>query len=124
MKVIDSIRAKLKRLPRGEPFVLSQFFGLGSPAAVRKHLSDLAKQGVIRRVAVGVYVLQKDSSRITPHQVAIALAKAGKHRARLIWTDRHTESIFITDGPARRIQMHDHWILMHHLSPHAFDRVA
>lgn len=125
MTVIDSIRSKLKRLPRGEPFTSHQFSKLGSSAAVRKHLSGLTKQGVIHRVARGIYILEKDGARpISPEKIAIAVAKAGKYRVRLIWTDRLRESVFITEGPPKRIHVRDHRILMRHVSPHAFDRVS
>lgn len=123
MTVIDSILRRLKRLPQGEPFTIGQLTDLGSPTVVRKHLANLAKDRVINRVAQGLYVVQTEgASPITPEKVATAVANTGRYRVRLVWTDRKEKSVFITDGPPRRIQMQGHAIEMRHVNPHSFDR--
>jgi hypothetical protein len=44
---------------RGAPFSISQFHTLGTAASVQKALSRLAQEGVIERVAKGIYVRPK-----------------------------------------------------------------
>lgn len=61
MSVAESIKQRVLRMQRGEPFTNTRFLKLGSRSAVDKALSRLVEEGVIQRVARGVFVRPKKS---------------------------------------------------------------
>jgi predicted transcriptional regulator len=86
MSIEESILISIKALPAGDLFLPADFSDLGSSEAVRISLFRLEKEGVIYRVAQGIYVLPKESSflgKLIPsaEEVAEAIAK----RDRIPW---------------------------------------
>ena len=59
MSTSEKVTRQLQRMRRGVPFSISQFHELGTAASVQKALSRLAQEGVIERVAKGIYVRPK-----------------------------------------------------------------
>ena len=59
MSTSEKITRQLRHMRRGVPFSISQFHELGSSASVQKTLSRLAQEGVVERVAKGMYVRPK-----------------------------------------------------------------
>ena len=81
----DKILQHIEAFPKGELFLPSDFSELGSSEAVRLSLFRLEKEGVITRVAQGIYVRPRESSLIgkltpTAEEVAEAIAKRDKIR--------------------------------------------
>ncbi|AXS83276.1 DUF6088 family protein [Marinobacter sp. Arc7-DN-1] len=56
MSTSGKITRRLRYMRRGVPFSISQFHELGSSASIQKTLSRLAQEGVVERVAKGLYV--------------------------------------------------------------------
>lgn len=85
MSIEDNILAQIKALPKGVLLLPADFSDLGSSEAVRLALFRLEKQGVIVRVAQGIYVRPKISKLIGPltpsaEEVAEAISKRDKIR--------------------------------------------
>lgn len=81
----DKILQRIKAFPKGELVLPADFSELGSSEAVRISLFRLEKEGVISRVAQGIYVRPKESSLIgklvpTAEVVAEAIAKRDRIR--------------------------------------------
>jgi hypothetical protein len=72
MSVIDSIRQHICSLPLGEIFATRNFLEYGSRACVDASMSRLVRQGMLRRLANGIFA-RADSS---PTVEEIAKAKA------------------------------------------------
>ena len=105
---------------RGWCFTPMHFSDLGSDASVRKALSQLQKQNIIRRLAQGVYDYPKmhDLLGIIPpdlNEVAKAIAEkngvhiqpAGAHAANLVGLSVQVPGriIFLTEGPSRKVKI-------------------
>ncbi len=82
MQVTSVIKNKIHQIELGEPFTNVRFLKLGSRAAVDQSLSRLVKQGVIQRVARGVYVRPKQNrfiGSVTPAVSDVIEAIAKEH---------------------------------------------
>jgi hypothetical protein len=105
---------------RGWCFTPFHFSDLGSDASIRKALSLLLKQKMIRRLAQGVYDYPKihDQLGMIPPdltEVARAIAKkngvqiqpAGAYAANLIGLSNQVpgQIIFLTEGPSRKVKI-------------------
>jgi hypothetical protein len=105
---------------RGWCFTSNHFRGLGSPEAIRISLYRLEKKGIIRRLAHGLYDYPKKHPTIgflspTPGHVAKAIAErdairihpSGAYAANLLGLTEQVpaRSVFLTDGPGRRIRI-------------------
>jgi len=120
---------------RGAVFTPSDFLDLGSRAAVDQALSRLARGGRLRRVTRGLY----DYPRIDPqlgaltpstYAVAQALARetgsrvqvAGAQAANLLGVSLQVpaQTTYLTDGPARSVQIGRRVIKLKHASPKNF----
>lgn len=103
---------------RGWVFTPSSFYDIGSQFAVRKTLERLAKSGVIRRLAPGLYDYPKRHlvlGDLSPNyqQIGIAIARQSKSRlqpsgayaANLLGLSEQVPAkiIFLTDGSARKV---------------------
>lgn len=75
MWTITFIRRHIFRLTKGSLFVTRDFLSYGSRAAVDQSLSRLVKQGIIRRLARGVFA-RDDHPIPTPSALEIATIKA------------------------------------------------
>jgi len=81
----DEILTQIESLPKGELLLPVDFSELGTSEAVRLSLFRLEKQGIITRVAQGIYVRPKESNLIgkllpTAEEVAEAIAKRDRIR--------------------------------------------
>lgn len=114
------IAAAIRRRGRGAVFVPTDFVAIGSREAVDVALHRLARQGIIRRLARGVYDFPKVHSALgplTPSAEEIARALAGRDRTRLQPAGAYAanalglseqvpaKAVFLTDGPARTVKI-------------------
>lgn len=120
MSIEDQILKRIKAFPKGELLLPTDFSELGSSEAVRLSLFRLEKEGVISRVAQGIYVRPKESSLIgalvpTAEEVAEAIAK--RDRIRTVPTGSYALNalglstqvpmniVLLTDGSPREIKV-------------------
>ncbi len=116
----DKILQHIEAFPKGELFLPSDFTELGSSEAVRLSLFRLEKEGVITRVAQGIYIRPRESSLIgkltpTAEEVAEAIAKRDKIRttptgsyalnALGLSTQVPMNIVLLTDGSPREIKV-------------------
>ena len=116
----DKILQHIVAFPKGELFLPFDFSELGSSEAVRLSLFRLEKEGVITRVAQGIYVRPRESSLIgkltpTAEEVAEAIAKRDKIRttptgsyalnALGLSTQVPMNIVLLTDGSPREIKV-------------------
>lgn len=114
------IKNRLVEHGRGWCFTPIHFSDLGSATSIRKALSRLQKQEVIRRLAQGIYDYPKvhDLLGIIPpdlNEVAKAIAEkngvqiqpAGAHAANLVGfsTQVPGQVVFLTEGPSRKVKI-------------------
>lgn len=120
-QAIDSrIVAAIHSRGRGSIFVPADFLDIGSREAVDVALHRLARQGVIRRLARGVYDFPKEHPALgllAPSAEAVARALAGRDRTRLQPAGAYAanalglseqvpaKAVFLTDGPARTVKV-------------------
>ena len=82
------VREKIRKMDRGTIFFIDDFIELGSSGAVRIALMELKKQGIILRLARGIYcypqLRSEYSGVITPSPETIAEALAKKERVRIV----------------------------------------
>jgi len=120
MSIEDKILAQIKALPEGELLLPADFSELGSSEAVRLSLFRLEKEGVIIRVAQGIYVRPKVSKLIgplTPSAEEVAEAIAKRDRIRTVPTGSYALNalglstqvpmniVLLTDGSPRVIRI-------------------
>jgi hypothetical protein len=120
MSIENKIQAQIKELPEGSLLFPSDFNELGSSEAVRLSLFRLEKDGVLIRVAQGIYVRPKTSKLIGPlipsaEEVAEAIAKRDKIRtvptgsyalnALGLSTQVPMNIVLLTDGSPREIKV-------------------
>src|SRR3972149_5148632 len=115
-KVISRIRNK----GRGSVHVPADFLDLGSREAIDLVLHRLAKKGVLRRLARGVYDFPKQHPSlglVSPPAGPIAEGVGGRDQARLQPAGAYAanalglseqvpaKAIFLTDGPSRTVKI-------------------
>jgi ribosomal protein S19E (S16A) len=120
ISIEDKILQHIEAFPKGELFLPADFNDLGSSEAVRLSLFRLEKEGIISRVAQGIYVRNKESSLIgklipTAEEVAEAIAKRDKIRtvptgsyalnALGLSTQVPMNIVLLTDGSPREIKV-------------------
>ena len=120
MSIENKIQAQIKDLPEGSLLFPSDFNELGSSEAVRLSLFRLEKDGVLIRVAQGIYVRPKISELIgllipSAEEVAEAIAKRDKIRtvptgsyalnALGLSTQVPMNIVLLTDGSPREIKV-------------------
>ena len=120
MSIEDQILKRIIAIPKGELLLPTDFSELGSSEAVRLSLFRLEKEGVIRRVAQGIYVRPKVSSFIgilipTAEEIVKAIAK--RDRIKTVPTGSYALNalglstqvplnlVFLTDGSPRVINI-------------------
>lgn len=117
---------------RGGVFTPSDFLDVAERAAVDQALSRLVKAGKLRRLARGLYDFPKVHPQLgplspTPDDVAQALARetgsqvqiAGARAANALGlsTQVPAKSIYLTDGPSRRVVLGKRVVDLRHASP-------
>ncbi len=120
-KSIDSrVFTAIRSRGRGSVFVPADFLEIGSREAVDIILHRLARKGIIRRLARGVYDFPKEHPKLgplSPSAEAVAKALAGRDRTRLQPAGAYAanalglseqvpaKAIFLTDGPTRTVKI-------------------
>lgn len=120
VSVQAEIESKIKRYKRGELVFPVDFRGRGSEDAIRKAMSRLVQQGVLKRLGHGIYVLPKKDplfGEVLPsaEEVAASLAKkehikikpAGAYALHKLGLSVQvpTKLVYLTDGTAREIKI-------------------
>ena len=133
MSVSEHIKRRISKLQKGEPFSTASFLSFGSRAAVDKAISRLVEEGVIERVARGVFVRPKESrfvgkvmpdvSRVVEviakgHGETIQVHGAEAARRFKISTQVPTRPVYYTSGPSREIQIGNLKVKLMHTSSH------
>lgn len=114
------VKKRITRRGQGWCFTIMQFLDLGNDISIRKALSDLQKQKVIRRLTQGVYdypKVHKELGTVPPdlYEVAMAIAvkngvqiqPAGAQAANLVGLSTQVpgQTIFLTEGPSRKVKV-------------------
>ena len=118
---IDSqMLADIRSRGRGSVFVPADFLEIGSREAVDVTLHRLARKGIIRRLARGVYDFPKEHpvlGLLSPSAETVAQALAGRDRTRLQPAGAYAanalglseqvpaKAVFLTDGPSRTVKI-------------------
>lgn len=133
MSVAESIKQRVLRMQRGEPFTNTRFLKLGSRSAVDKALSRLVEEGVIQRVARGVFVRPKKSrfigsvmpevSRVIEviakdHGETVQVHGAEAARRFKLSTQMSTTPVYYTSGPSREIRVGNLKVKLMHTTSH------
>jgi hypothetical protein len=87
MSVAELVSARVQRMQKGSPFPIEKFYALGSITSVQKAMSRLTQQGVLIRVAKGMYARPKPLTNLPSikmtakaEDVAMAWAKVNRHK--------------------------------------------
>ena len=130
--VMEAVRKRISRLPRGAPFSTSEFLGVGSRVAVHQALSRLTRAGKIARLARGIFVKPKRSAvlgNLTVPAVKVVEAAVRSSHSRLqisgaeaanrlgLSTQVPGQAVYLTDGPSRVIRFGRQEIVLRHRSP-------
>lgn len=133
MSVAMNIRNQVQSVERGEPFTNSRFLKLGSRHAVDKAISRLVEEGIIERIARGVFFRPKKSrfvdnvipevSRVIEviaksHGETVQVHGAEAVRRFKISTQMPTKPVYYTDGSSREIQVGKLIVKLIHTSNH------
>ena len=130
--IASKIKQRIFRKGRGAIFAPSDFMDIGSRASVDQALSRLTKQGMIRRLARGLYDYPRESPIFglllpSPDDLAKAIAKKGNYI--LQWspamaanklgltTQVPAKVIYMTSGPTRTAKIGRLKIRFRHSSP-------
>lgn len=129
------IMRRVQGMGRGSVFTPSDFVDLGGRAALDQALSRLTRAGKIRRLARGVYDYPRINPLLgpispTPDVVARALARktgstvqvTGAQAANALGlsTQVPAHTVYLTDGPSRRVVIGKRVITLRHTSPKHF----
>jgi len=120
------VEQAIKELKKGELIFPTDFRGMGSEAAIKMALGRLHKQGLIKRLAHGIYLLPKTDplfGEIYPAPQEVAEAIANRDRVHIkpagayalhklgLTTQVPTKLVYLTDGTARKIKLGKTFIL-------------
>lgn len=119
ISVRDKINARLEQSLPGSILFARDFFGEASSEAVRQQLSRLVREGVLVRIAQGIYASPKkvNGRSLLPAAPEIANAIARRDKAKIIPTGEVALSqlglseqvplnfVYLTDGPTRVIKI-------------------
>ena len=120
MSIENQIVERIESFPKGELLLPTDFSDLGSSEAVRIALFRLEKEGVINRVAQGIYLRPKISKLIgvlVPSAEEVAEAITKRDRIRTVPTGNYALNalglstqvpmniVFLTDGSPRIIKI-------------------
>ena len=120
---------------RGWIFTVSEFLDLGSENSLKKALSRLESDGIIRRLARGIYDYPRVHKKLgvlspNPDEVATALAASTGSRVQIsggraanlfgLTTQVPAQLVYLTDGPPRRVQIAGQTIQLKHARPSKF----
>jgi hypothetical protein len=121
--VENSIKYEIQKHSPGWCFTPISFSNLGSDESVRKALSDLAKQGFIRRLTQGIYeyprlhqvlgVVPPDLyivAKVIAEKNGVDIQPTGEHAANLLGLSEQVPArlVFLTEGPSRKVKIGNH----------------
>jgi len=119
-KAHSSIKMLISKKKAGNLIFPSEFRGQGTDSAIKKALSRLAKEGVIKRLAHGIYYLPKIDPQLgemKPSADDVVRMMASKEKIRVkpagayalhqlgITTQVPTKRVYITDGHERQFTL-------------------
>ena len=128
----DRIMKHVRASGRGSVFTPSDFLDLASRVAIDQALSRLVKSGKLSRLVRGLYDFPKLHPKLgplspAPDDVAHALARESGSRVQIagaraanelgLSTQVSAKSIYLTDGPSRRVVLGRRVIDLRHASP-------
>lgn len=114
----NQIELKIKKSTKGKIFFADDFVKFGSSENIRKVLSRLEKEGLIARLAQGIYLVPKKDELLgtlypTTEEIALEIAKRDKARIAPtgslaiyqlgITTQIPLKAVYLTDGAQRVI---------------------
>jgi hypothetical protein len=126
----DKIMRRVRGKGRGSVWTPMDFLDYGSRASVDQALSRLVKQGLLRRLARGIYSYPKMSPRLgalTPSPDVIATALVSSRHGRIqvsgaraanelgLTTQVPAKAVYLTDGPARTVRVGRQEIRLKHV---------
>lgn len=118
--VHKEIETNIKRYKRGDLIFSVDFRGKGSNDAIKQALSRLCKEGTLKRLGHGIYVLPKKDpvfGEVLPSAEEVAEALAKKEQVRIRPAGAYalhklglsmqvpTKLVYLTDGTARQIMI-------------------
>jgi Family of unknown function (DUF6088) len=130
----SNVLARIRGSGRGSVFVPGDFLDLGSRQGLDFVLHRLVKQGVLRRLARGLYDYPKSHPQLgtlSPSVDAIAKVLAGRDRLRIQPSGAYAanllhlseqvpaQAVFLTDGPSRRVKLGAREIILKRTTPRA-----
>ncbi len=130
--VLNQVLQRAHARGRGSVFTPADFLDLGTRPAVDQALSRLAKDGRLRRLVRGLYDYPKVHARLgplapAPDAIAKALARESGSRLQVagaqaanalgLSTQVPARSVYLTDGPSRRVVVGKRVVDMRHASP-------
>lgn len=130
----SNMLARIHRSGRGSVFVPGDFLDLGARQGIDFALHRLIKQGVLRRLARGLYDYPRSHPKLgvlSPSVDAIAQALAGRDRLRIQPSGAYAanllhlseqvpaKAVFLTDGPSRRLKVGTTEIVLRRTTPRA-----
>ncbi len=129
----NKILARIRGKGRGFAFSSKDFLDLGSRNSVDKTLSRLCTQGIIRRVATGIYDFPRKNEelggKLSPdiHQVAQAIARkngvriqpSGAQAANLLGlsTQVPAQVLYLTNGKSRTVNIANRTLIFKRAEP-------
>lgn len=131
MFTTKTIRSRLLRIKKGEPFTNARFLRLGSRAAVDKALSRFVEEGLIQRITRGVFVrprqnrfvgnVMPDTRKIVEviareHGETIQVHGAEAARRFKLTTQVPTTPVYYTSGPSRELKIGNLAVKLKHVS--------
>lgn len=132
LSIHKQIESRIKKGGRGAILFASDFADLGSKEVVKKVLLRLEKQGMLQRLAFGIYSYPKQNKLVglvTPSIEEIAYAIAKRDKARIVPTGSYAlnalglttqvplNAVYLTDGASRRVRIGRRTILFKKASP-------
>lgn len=138
ISVKNNIQQKIRRMRKGSIFFSEDFLTLGTQDAINKALSQLAKEGVVVRLAHGIYCKpEKDDvfglGILYPGIDRIAQAIASRDRSEIVPTGAYAQNrlglstqipmnaVYLTNGTPRRVKIYNgKGILFKRVSPKTF----
>ena len=130
--VSNQILKRIQRKGRGAVFAPKDFLDLGGRAVVDQTLSRMSRRGTIRRLGRGLYDYPRISPRLGPlspdlDDVAKAVAKQTDSRLQVsgaraanalgLTTQVPAKTVYLTDGPSRRIKVGTQVVQLRHTTP-------
>jgi hypothetical protein len=131
----NSILRRIRGHGRGWIFTISEFLDLGAESALKKTLSRLCRDGMIRRLTRGIYDYPRIHRKLgilspNPDDVATALAASTGSRVQIsggraanlfgLTTQVPAQLVYLTDGPPRRVKIQGQTIQLRRARPSKF----